>query len=265
MTAPDLVILAAGRGSRLGALTKDRPKCLVPLGGRALLDWQLEALAIADLDRITVATGYCAEAFENYGFDTVHNADWARTNMVATLLSAMPRLRADADLIVCYSDIVYEPRVIKAIALSTHDVATVIDMEWLRLWRLRNENPLEDAETLRLGARNSIVEIGGKPASLDEIEGQYIGLTKFSVVGKRSLLNFLDEAAAGRVKLTRPFAALQFTEMLQGLVDSGQPVHAVRTVGGWLEVDTNSDLATYEALITTGEMRHIWNQEADGA
>ena len=53
--------------------------------------------------------------------------------------------------------------------------------------------------------------------------------------------------------------------MLQGLVDSGQPVHAVRTVGGWLEVDTNSDLATYEALITTGEMRHIWNQEADGA
>ena len=65
--------------------------------------------------------------------------------------------------------------------------------------------------------------------------------------------------------MTRPFAALQFTEMLQGLVDSGQPVHAVRTVGGWLEVDTNSDLATYEALITTGEMRHIWNQEADGA
>ncbi len=263
--SPDVVILAAGRGSRLGALTRDRPKCLVPLGRRALLDWQFDALAEADLDRITVATGYRAEAFEAYGVDTIHNADWARTNMVATLRAALPRLRADADLIVCYSDIVYESRIIRAIARSTLDVATAIDTEWLRLWRLRNENPLDDAETLRLGDQDSIVEIGGVPTSLDAIEGQYIGLTKFSVAGKRALLDYLDAAGAGRIALSRPLAAIHFTEMLQGLVDSGQPVHAVRTAGGWLEVDTESDLATYEALIATGEMSNIWNQRAVGA
>jgi choline kinase len=261
MTPPDVLILAAGRGSRLGDLTSERPKCLVRLGGRPLFDWQLDALAAVGLDRIIVATGYRADAFDPYGLATAHNADWARTNMVATLLSAMPRLRADADLIVCYSDIVYEPRVLQALAGSDHDIATVIDSEWLRLWRLRNEDPLDDAETLRLGSDGAIVEIGGTPATIAEIEGQYIGLTKFSAAGKRGMLAFLDAASAGRVELSRPFAAIHFTELLQGLINTGQPVHAVVTAGGWLEVDTESDLATYEALIANGEMRQIWDRQ----
>ena len=55
-----------------------------------------------------------------------------------------------------------------------------IDMNWEKLWRLRNENILEDAETLKLDADQNIVEVGKQPKSLNEIQGQYMGLIKFS-------------------------------------------------------------------------------------
>jgi glucose-1-phosphate thymidylyltransferase len=52
------VVPAAGRGSRLGALTTDRPKPLVPVGGEPLLTHVLDALALPDVDAFVVVVGY---------------------------------------------------------------------------------------------------------------------------------------------------------------------------------------------------------------
>ena len=87
------IILAAGRGSRLKGLTDDRPKCLVELGGVRLLDWQLAALKAAGIEDVVVVTGYRADLLQAEGVRTIHNPDWARTNMVRSLLCAA--LRSD--------------------------------------------------------------------------------------------------------------------------------------------------------------------------
>jgi choline kinase len=52
------IILAAGQGSRLLPLTADRPKCLVPVGGRTILEHQLLSLAEADIRDVSVVGGY---------------------------------------------------------------------------------------------------------------------------------------------------------------------------------------------------------------
>lgn len=52
------IILSAGQGSRLGALTRDRPKCLIEFAGRTLLDWQLDHLADAGVTEAVVVTGF---------------------------------------------------------------------------------------------------------------------------------------------------------------------------------------------------------------
>ena len=52
------IILSAGKGSRLLPLTADRPKCLIELSGRSLLEWQLDALAEAGLREVVVVTGF---------------------------------------------------------------------------------------------------------------------------------------------------------------------------------------------------------------
>ena len=52
------IILSAGQGSRLGHLVDGKPKCLIPFGGRTLLDRQLDTLAANGIDEVTVVTGF---------------------------------------------------------------------------------------------------------------------------------------------------------------------------------------------------------------
>ena len=56
----------------------------------------------------------------------------------------------------------------------------MVDDGWLDLWSVRNDNPLDDAETLKYGRNGQIIELGRKPKSLGEIESQYTGLIKIS-------------------------------------------------------------------------------------
>ncbi len=74
------IILAAGRGSRLLSLTDDRPKCLVELYGKPLLDWQIKALRDAGIQDITVVRGYLKDKITGE-FETLENPRWFKTNI----------------------------------------------------------------------------------------------------------------------------------------------------------------------------------------
>ena len=78
------VILAAGRGSRLKSLTKDKPKCLNILNKRTLLDWQLATLK-KKVDDIYLVKGYLSELFINKKIKYIDNSNWAETNMIESL------------------------------------------------------------------------------------------------------------------------------------------------------------------------------------
>lgn len=58
------VVLAGGRGSRLGELTSETPKPLLPVGGRPFLEWLLENLGRQGIERVVLTIGYRVEAFE---------------------------------------------------------------------------------------------------------------------------------------------------------------------------------------------------------
>src|SRR5262245_57347642 len=115
------VILAAGRGSRMKQATAERPKCLTPLAGSALIDWQVGALQRAGLARVLVVRGYRGELLTG-PFETVDNPRWAETNMVASLLCALPRTQGDT-CIVSYSDIVYRPDHVRRLIAAEGDIA----------------------------------------------------------------------------------------------------------------------------------------------
>ena len=73
------IILAAGRGSRMGDLTDDRPKCLVELAGRSLLSLQRAALAAVGVSRTAIVRGYRGEMLEGMGMELFDNSRWAVT------------------------------------------------------------------------------------------------------------------------------------------------------------------------------------------
>ena len=166
--------------------------------------------------------------------------------MVYSLFCARDILLSGKTIIVVYADIIYEPNLLAAILTNNADIATVIDLEWHALWTARFENPLEDAETLRLSADGHLVEIGQVPSSLEEIEGQYIGLTKFSAAGALAF-----EAVYRDISKYVPGKTMHncyFTDVLQGLVERGDVIDTVSVRGGWLEFDSPSDCALYEKV-----------------
>jgi len=253
------LILAAGQGTRLRPLTDDRPKCLVELAGKSLLERQATVLRRAGVQDLTVVSGYRAHQIAARGFATCVNPRYATTNMVATLFSAADLMADGQDLLICYGDIVYEGRVLSSLLAVDAPVAVMIDRQWLRYWRLRLDDPLTDAETLKLGPGGRLRELGKKPRDYSEIEGQYMGLIKVRadhVAKFKQVYASMDRTATYDGK---DFDNMYMTSFIQYLIDLAWDVRVAETDNGWLEVDSVSDLERYEAMAVDGSLASFYN------
>ncbi len=249
---PKVIILAAGEGTRLRPYTLDRPKCMVEIDGVSLIDRQLEVLKSEGIDDIVIIGGYKSEMLKRGDIKLKVNARYFETNMVWTLFSAEEEL--EGDVIVSYGDIVYSKNILKALIKSKADIAVTIDKKWEGYWRERNENPLDDAETLKLRKDGTISEIGQKPSSLEEIEGQYMGLMKFSSEGVRQIKSAFHSALESGKLLGKEVENSYMTDLLQFIVSIGGKVASVQIDEDWVEVDTVEDL---HAPITLERVKRI--------
>jgi choline kinase len=242
------LILAAGRGSRMGALGDDRPKCLVELAGRPLLDRQRAALRRGGATDIGIVRGYRRELLAQPGLTLFENPRWAETNMVASLMAAAAWLR-ETPVIVSYADIFYRAELVRALAATAGDLVISFDRQWRRLWARRFADPLADAETFRLTADGALLEIGGKTATIEEIEGQYMGLLKFTPAAfarVEALLAALDAATRDR---------LDMTGLLRRLLALGDfPIRTCATEGQWGEIDNPGDVELYQGMVLGREL-----------
>lgn len=242
------LILAAGQGTRLRPLTNDRPKCLVEFAGQPLLFRQAAVLRRFGVDDITVVSGYRADQVAAAGFKTCINLRFETTNMVSTLFCAEGLMDDSQDLLICYGDIVYEERVLASLASVDAAVTVAIDTQWRRYWELRLDDPLSDAETLKLGPEGRLVELGKKPNSYSEIEGQYIGLIKIradQISALKGLYHAMDRTA---IYDGKDFDNMYMTSFIQYLIDHGWDVRVAPTDNGWLEVDSVNDLDLYHRM-----------------
>mgnify|MGYP003393914769 CR=1 FL=1 len=233
------IILAAGRGSRMGESTQDKPKCMVEVRGRTLLDWQLDACRQAGITDIGVVTGYRKEAFTSLSLSLFENPRWAQTNMVSSLICAESWLAGD-DCIVSYADIFYEPGAGGRLIDAASPSAVLYDVHWQKLWEARFGDIFADAETFRIDAFGYITEIGNRTHTLEDIQGQYMGLLRFSPAGWKEIANFLQSLSAAEID------KLSMTALLQKLITHGVKIKGMPYDGLWGEVDTVSDQNLYK-------------------
>lgn len=226
------IILAAGRGRRLLNLTSDKPKCLVELRGKPLLSCQLEALREAGIQNILVVRGYLKDQILG-DFQTRDNPRWAATNMVATLMTAMDWLESNP-CIVSYSDIIYPADAVQRLIKATSPLAVLYDPNWLDLWQKRFDDPLCDAESFQL-ENGMIMDMGRPNVTLDQIQGQYMGLLKFTPESSRWISDLLENKHELCDKL-------DMTTLLRLLLECGKAIQAISYDGLWCEVDSQRDL-----------------------
>ena len=253
--ATHAIILAAGRGLRMGEMTATKPKCLTVLAGKPLLDWQLSALRSAGLQSVTVIGGYRSDLLASEDYYLIENPDWAATNMVATLRCAAALLRR-TPCIVSYGDILYRPDRVETLARVDAEIAITYDTDWATLWCARFSNPLSDAETFRQ-ENGWLTDIGRRAQRISDIQGQYMGLLRFTPTGWAQVedtLSTLDGDAQRRVDVTH---------LLRILLTRGARVRCVPGAGGWCEVDNTGDLYLYEKLLGQSDnggerWKHDW-------
>ena len=240
------IILAAGRGSRVGTRTDTIPKCFLPVCRKPLLVWQTEALRGAGIQDIAVVRGYLKEKLVMPGLQYFENPDWAATQMVASLCCAGEWLRS-GDVVVSYADILYPASTIRELLKIPGDIAISYNTAWRPLWEKRFDDPLADAETFRTDEKGILTEIGNRAQSMDDIKGQYMGLLKFTPDGWKRAETFLGTLALEkRLKL-------DMTSLLSGLIRSGSRIQTVPIAGNWFEVDNERDLEICESVFARGE------------
>lgn len=232
------IILAAGRGSRMGDLTSELPKCMTVLGGKTLLQHQLDGLRDGGAAEVGLVRGYLAETFTQ-PLRYFENPRWAETNMVASLACAEAWLGRET-CVVSYSDIVYGADSVRRLATADGDITITFDPHWRALWELRFDEPLIDAETFRVDESGRLLEIGGRAERIEQIEGQYMGLLRLTPRGWRTVTDLLAGLTAAEND------RLDMTALLQRLLDQGVAIDTVAIGEPWYEVDTESDLRLYE-------------------
>lgn len=238
------VILAAGKGTRMGKYTENLPKGMLCVEGKTLIERQLETLRSAGISDIAIVTGYEHTKIDYNCVTYFHNAKFATTNMVESLMAAKDYI-ADSDVLVCYSDILYTEALVKQCVENPYHIGVAVDADWRKLWQLRYGKVDFDLESLTV--KNGLVtELGREVDSSDGLDYRYIGMIKFSKAGVDVLINtYNSRIGKAWTQSGKNFEQGYMTDILSQIINDGNSVEAIVSHGNWLEFDTEQD---YEVL-----------------
>lgn len=118
------VIIAAGMGIRLNPLTNDKPKCLLKIKGKTILQYQLDAFQASAITDISVKKGYKKETTNYSGLKYYTNDNYMNNNILSSLFYAEKEM--DNEFIASYSDIIFNGEVVRRLKENDGDIAIVV-------------------------------------------------------------------------------------------------------------------------------------------
>jgi phosphoenolpyruvate phosphomutase len=228
------IVLAASRGSGLGATTADRPKCMVDVRGKPLLHQLLGTLDECGITDVTVVRGYRKDTIPASGITVVDNDAYADTGEAASLACALPQLEGEAAVV--YGDVLFRRYILDELLESAADVTVVVDSVHtstanprdLVTATIRNTGRYHDDEPALLTG------VAAHPA---QAAGQWIGLMYLSAQGTQLVRNELEAMQAEDALAHADLPALLLR------ISRHHPIAIHYITGHWLDVDTTADLA----------------------
>ena len=223
------IILAAGKGSRLNSTIGDKPKCLLRVGGKTLVERQIDAFRRIGIEDIVMVVGCQAEAVRRtcgQRITYIENARFAQTNSLYSLWLARPLLYDG--FIVMNCDVLFHPQLLADLVSSRHEDALLI------AYQDDDGAPMGDEEMKVKVRRGRVVDIA-KTLPADEADGENVGIVKFGAAGARLLIDLMEQrVAAGGLRDWAPRAFADFARQ--------RPLFTVGTRAfPWTEIDFPED------------------------
>jgi choline kinase len=223
---PPAIILAAGRGYRLGSLTEREPKCFLPVGPMTLLEHQLEALAGAGMQPVVVVVGYRKELVrERFGGRAilVTNPRHESTNSLYSLWLAREHVRQG--FVLLNADVLFDPEILHRVLASPFPEALAVECR-----------SGFNAEEMKVELAGTRIRAMSKQLEAKRAHAENVGVLKFSAQGARVLFDKMENLlAAGAEKEFCPYAF--------DAIAAERPLHAVPVNGlPWIEIDFLQDL-----------------------
>ncbi len=237
------LIVAAGLGSRLKNHTDDLPKCMLDFGGKTLLERQIQAYKDCGIENITVVRGYKKNKINYKNLNYIDNTNYENNNILNSIFYGEKVI--NGNIIIAYSDILFESSVVKRLLDSDHDISVVVDIDWRGYYVGREEHPLSEAENVIFNSNNEVVKIGKIATEKEEVHGEFIGMIKLNHRGAEIFKQNFHRVK--KLYWDKPFQRAKIfqkaylTDMIQELVDIGIKVHCVIIERGWKEIDTVED------------------------
>jgi len=232
------IILCAGLGSRLNS---SKPKGFIVINKKSLLERCVNNLISVGLKKknIYFATGFKKNLVEkkfgkkfNYSFNKYYKV----TNMVYTLFNTLKNIN-DSDVIITYSDIIYDKENLKRLLNKKEDISTLVDFKWKKIWIKKNKL-LSDSESLKI-KKNKIIELGKSTKDIKKIDGRYVGVIKIS---KDILPKIKDLYWKSMTKNSKKFKKIDMTNFLNFLIKKRYDINYAKLTGNWNEYDDFVDL-----------------------
>jgi choline kinase len=237
MAISKAIILSAGKGTRLMPLTAERPKCLIDLSGKSLLEWQLDALQGAGIADIAIVTGFRDDLVDQVaagrsGVRTLYNPFYHVADNLGSVW--MVRSEFDTDTLLLNGDTLVSSRVLtRVLAAETGAIAVTVDE--------KDGYDSDDMKVLRDGDR--LLRIG-KALAEGGYDGESIGLLAFRGDGGRLFADEVDRM------MRKPDGTRRwYLRAIDELALAGADVRAVSIHGEeWQEVDFPADVVKAKAL-----------------
>jgi len=235
-----LIILAAGKGSRLMPLTRNTPKMLIDLGnGMTLLETQLRNIEDSGvIDEVVIITGYCSEQVEaklkNYHghlkIKTVHNPLYEVSNNLITLWIAKHEM--NGDFLITNGDNIFSPDVFEGLVKN-------YSKKGIYLTTRKKEKYYSDDMKIILGEEG--IERVSKSINNEDANAESVGLVLIS--GEKNINLFRDsmEELVRDTAYTNKF----WLEIFNRMSEKGIPIRFYEISGEnkWFEVDFHGDMA----------------------
>ncbi|HEX4267972.1 MAG TPA: phosphoenolpyruvate mutase [Steroidobacteraceae bacterium] len=243
------VVLAASRGKGLEAVTADRPKVMLPIAGKPLLRWLVDAFKKESVNDITVVGGYRADAIDTAGVRLVVNDRFAQTGELASLACAIDA--AESDTVISYGDLLFRSYVLRDLVESEADFAVVVDSsptgennrtvrDFAYCSRRDDRGLFATAVLLKgiHGAANGAagVQDGQSGVAAGAAHGRWIGMLKVSRAGLTRLREVL-----GGLRQRPDFDSLDVPHLLNELIAQGAAIEVQYVHGHWRGVNDLED------------------------